>query len=735
MRSQIWTFALLCLPSFVVLAQCDTESERQKLIEFYTSLNGEEWGTLNCPDATTAEMECALCSLDSCKISVAWDTTQTDFSNWYGISVDQENCIITLDFDGNTSACWNSDDSERGICMRGTLPTTIAFPELECFSMHGNHCIDGTFPDFSGCPRLENILMGEMNLAGHLLLDGLSNLDIQRLNLGNNKFDGAIPADITQLLPEVDFLYLHNNNLEGQIPDLSSLELQDLDIKDNKFTFEDLLPHFNDIGTSISSSFLYSPQQRIYQDTTFLVGLDLPFTIDLEVDDTVQSSTYIWLQDNIGADTTQKNKLHFDSIQSNDEGTYRCEVTNSIVFGLTLESFPITIETCTPSIIIIDTTLCPGEIMELPDGQLVDRDSLIIYRNMAVNGCDSALSINVNYYPESEIGQIDTLICDGESVTLGGTSYTQTGTYSITLVNANRYGCDSSLLLNLIVTEPVGAAATIEEDRIVCTPDNHIISANLPNGTFGRWQIPSGLDTTQITASDIVISNLLSGANSIGWILNKAGCPSYDSAFIELYYEPPILANPDINTVQDAGQERTTIINILDNDTGLVYIPERIVEWFPDPSGEIVHIDAITGDLTYLHPIRYRGIDTFYYQITSSNCPENQDTALVTIEIVGKLRDTDIPPNVITPNGDRMNDVLIIPLLKKNPSGFPNNQLNIYSYENKNLLFERKEYQNDWDGRKNDGTPLPEGAYHMIFDYGNGDQHQETIFIIRSRDQ
>jgi gliding motility-associated-like protein len=64
-------------------------------------------------------------------------------------------------------------------------------------------------------------------------------------------------------------------------------------------------------------------------------------------------------------------------------------------------------------------------------------------------------------------------------------------------------------------------------------------------------------------------------------------------------------------------------------------------------------------------------------------------------------------PNIITPNGDGANDVLVIP----NADKYPGNVLKVYNRWGK-VVFEQTNYDNTWDG-----ATLSDGTYFYIFTY------------------
>ncbi len=65
--------------------------------------------------------------------------------------------------------------------------------------------------------------------------------------------------------------------------------------------------------------------------------------------------------------------------------------------------------------------------------------------------------------------------------------------------------------------------------------------------------------------------------------------------------------------------------------------------------------------------------------------------------------------DIITPNGDGNNDMLIIPNIDK----YPNSQLLIYNRWGQ-LVYSGKGYKNDWMGTTTDGKVLTTGAYYYV---------------------
>jgi gliding motility-associated-like protein len=89
-----------------------------------------------------------------------------------------------------------------------------------------------------------------------------------------------------------------------------------------------------------------------------------------------------------------------------------------------------------------------------------------------------------------------------------------------------------------------------------------------------------------------------------------------------------------------------------------------------------------------------------------------------------------IIPEAFSPNGDGVNDNLVILGLED----YPSNKLSIFNrYGHK--VFEANNYQNDWDGTSESGLTigsgvLPKGTYFYILDLGNGEKIIKGFFYL-----
>jgi gliding motility-associated-like protein len=102
-----------------------------------------------------------------------------------------------------------------------------------------------------------------------------------------------------------------------------------------------------------------------------------------------------------------------------------------------------------------------------------------------------------------------------------------------------------------------------------------------------------------------------------------------------------------------------------------------------------------------------------------------EETNISDFEITGDVQENNIQtpvyqieiPNVITPNGDGFNDVLVI----KNLDKYTDNNLLIADRAGKEV-YQKNSYQNDWDAQN-----LPDGTYYYILSYKDKNNSRGVI--------
>ena len=97
--------------------------------------------------------------------------------------------------------------------------------------------------------------------------------------------------------------------------------------------------------------------------------------------------------------------------------------------------------------ITLDETICVGDSFQIGN-QYYSASGTFIDTLVSNAGCDSIVTLNLTVVSEF-VTDLQEVICEGESVTVGNNVYTETGSYSDLLVSTS--GCDSTVNLDLLV--------------------------------------------------------------------------------------------------------------------------------------------------------------------------------------------------------------------------------------------------------------------------------------------
>jgi len=170
-----------------------------------------------------------------------------------------------------------------------TIPHGLwkSYPNVISWSLSGNK-LRGQVPYFQFHPSAYRFDLSSNNLKGPL---PLFRSNLSQLFLQNNMFSGAIPKNISELLPKLSWLDLSSNSITGRIPHSIGMlkELTGLILRNNSLSKE-LPPHWKDLrklgvlnlaennisGTVPSSMQYLKSLQQISLSQNHLEG-ELPF--------------------------------------------------------------------------------------------------------------------------------------------------------------------------------------------------------------------------------------------------------------------------------------------------------------------------------------------------------------------------------------------------------------------------------------------------------------------------
>lgn len=229
---------------------------------------------------------------------------------------------------------------------------------------------------------------------------------------------------------------------------------------------------------------------------------------------------------------------------------------------------------------------------------------------------------------------------------------------------------------------------------------------SVPGATY-TWTGPQGAIATNndtITVTDLNLQNI--GQYKV--VVSLGACASMsDSTTVTLAQKAD--AVDDFTFTIDPGATDTFDLFVNDlipnlADVDLEFSPlSGLKELTPD-SGKFIFTAGQAG-----------GKLSFVYTICSKICPSMTLCDMATVTITVRETDCTFVPNIITPNGDTENDVLVIPCLD-NSTLFRSNSLVIYNQWG-DKVYEASPYTNNWGGTLDNepGKDLPDGTYFYIF--------------------
>ncbi len=353
------------------------------------------------------------------------------------------------------------------------------------------------------------------------------------------------------------------------------------------------------------------------------------------------------------------------------------------------------------------------------------------YTITAVNGLTCVTSSNpitVSELPNPvfDLGE-DTELCPGDNLML---TISETGTYiwstsetdqsinieydqlidtetTITAMLTTTDGCMASD--EIIITRLTNPTPILDEEATLCVGDTITLSVSASDGSATDEYQWSGPENTMssMTGSSIEVFPTMDATYTVT-VVNGCGV-SNDMASSMVFIDQPIGLSAGRDTCVIQGRS----IN-LNASGGSIY------EW--EDNGTFVN--STVGSSPEVMPILDN--TTYYVDITNDNgCTYSDSVNICIIEDPFSLI---LPINLITPNDDGQNDVLLFRGLE----AFPDNRLRIYSRWGA-VIYDKDGYQKDnilFDGTRS-GEPLPPDTYYYILEIDDKIIFKQNLTIVR----
>lgn len=271
------------------------------------------------------------------------------------------------------------------------------------------------------------------------------------------------------------------------------------------------------------------------------------------------------------------------------------------------------------------------------------------------------------------------------------------GTYTVTIADAN--GCE---VTQTYIVEDNSVLTIAANDAEICMGEQADIGCDtIPNATY-QWHYNGA------ALNGATMSHFITPVAGTYTLTVTTGCGVYTSNPVEITVRT--LNNVSINNnVIICTGEKTQLS--AGGGTEYTWSPTAGLD-NPDIANPIASPAATTE-----------------YTVTVKDAYGCTATASVTVTVMCDTLDI---PNGFSPNGDGTNDVFEIDGI----GNYPGNVLFIYNRWG-NLVYKKKEYANEWDGRSNVngvmfGEELPNGTYYFILDL-NIDQKPINGFVVLRR--
>jgi gliding motility-associated-like protein len=186
-----------------------------------------------------------------------------------------------------------------------------------------------------------------------------------------------------------------------------------------------------------------------------------------------------------------------------------------------------------------------------------------------------------------------------------------------------------------------------------------------------------------------------------------------------------VVAVPDLCDLNTTTIGAAVLLNVTGNDV-LPIATDTVITIIVTPANGTAAPDR-HGNVLYTPNPTYVGLDTFIYQV----CAVTRNYSFCsTAKVCVTVSDTTCTiPNGFSPNGDGVNDVFVIPCNED----FPKADLVIFSRWGDEVWRSNGHYNNDWDGKNQQKTVLPDGTYYLIYNYNDGTNRREARFVVIHR--
>ncbi|HKK88860.1 MAG TPA: gliding motility-associated C-terminal domain-containing protein [Saprospiraceae bacterium] len=278
-------------------------------------------------------------------------------------------------------------------------------------------------------------------------------------------------------------------------------------------------------------------------------------------------------------------------------------------------------------------------------------------------------------------------------------------------------GVISSAAVEVVVRREDPCQAFAGEDQIICTEPEIDLQAGSSGSCSGFWNTPGDANIVSPGLPQTNVRDLEVGDNVFIWSLENLQCGLFDEDTVVVTYHVAADARDDVFDLEFAD------IRALDLTANDGHTEDAVLDILRDPQHGRLELGP--DSLYYFADLEFLGADSFSYRLCDLRCINYCDTAEVQLSIGGDLGCQ--IPTLITPNGDGVNDIFLIPCLAT--GDYPFNRVSIFNQWG-DIVFEDAPYKNNWRGTYK-GEDLPGGTYYFVVDFGDATPVESGFVIIQ----
>jgi gliding motility-associated-like protein len=329
----------------------------------------------------------------------------------------------------------------------------------------------------------------------------------------------------------------------------------------------------------------------------------------------------------------------------------------------------------------------------------------INYVNACGNNVVASSTMTIAQYTAMTVSIDDETICENATITANGQptggvapyDYTWNGGSSLSTLSIGDYGdysvtvtdfCDGSVTESFVISAPPVLTSTLDESVFICPNTNENVNVTPAGGQAPYLYLWSNGSTTSATNVDTEDAGTVTVV-----VTDFCGVTVQDQIVVEI--PTPLIAAPPVELC-------------LGLSAGNVFVGGT------EPYVLIYDQDSVSVSSTYTVTVIEPGVHDVFVQ---DACGE---TAVFTV--YGVACNT-IIPNIVTPNGDSLNDVFKISSIDR----FPNSTVMIFNRWG-NMVYESTNYSNAtaWDA-----SGLADGVYFYIFQRSDGEKFEGNVQVVR----